>query len=239
YNLTSESRRDANSPYDYSLDFFNVEKGCISMSIDSGRSTLRVKQRQERLELLLQAAEEVFVEKGYRDASMDEIAARIGIGTATIYSHFSSKEELMIAAILERGLRRVVQQVEEICAGAGSATERLARVFQFLVASDFFSRRFQMVYALGDSPEAQKVLLTSQRAMSENAQVFSQALSALIEQGKAAGEFQRGLETSTMLKALIGVIRAQSVTDTLLNSYEVSTNELLQVYLQGILTRAD
>jgi AcrR family transcriptional regulator len=205
------------------------------MTIESARNSLREKQRLERLELLLQAAEQVFAEKGYRDASMDEIAARVGIGTATIYSHFSSKEDLMVAAILERDFQRVVQRVVEICTAEGRASDKLAQVFLFLVSSDFFRRRFQIVYAMGDSPEAQKALLARQRVMFDGAHTFSTALADLIEEGKAAGEFQQNIDTSTMLKALIGLVRAQSVTDTLLNNYDVSTDELLQVYLRGIL----
>ena len=41
-------------------------------------TSLKEKQRKEREELILQAAEEVFQEKGYYETSMDEIAARVG-----------------------------------------------------------------------------------------------------------------------------------------------------------------
>lgn len=203
------------------------------------RSSLREKQRQERLELLLQAAEQMFEEKGYRDTSMDEIAARVGIGTATIYSHFSSKEDLMVAAIFEGTFRRIVQGVEEIGSSEASATEKLTRVFDFLVSSDFFRRRVQIWYAMGDSPETQKALITRQEAISVSTHAFSDALAAMIEQGKAAGEFQQEIATSTMLRAFIGLTRAQSVTDRLLGDYEAFPDTVLQVFLQGIVKRAE
>ena len=41
--------------------------------------SLKEKQRQEREALILQAAEEVLMEKGYYETSIDEIAARVGI----------------------------------------------------------------------------------------------------------------------------------------------------------------
>ncbi len=199
-----------------------------------GPRSLREKQRQERLELILQAAEQVFAEKGYRDTSMDEIAARVGIGTATIYSHFSSKEDLMVAAILDNSLRRVVQEVQAICSAEGSATDRLTRLFHFLVSSDFFLRRARIAFAMGDSPEAQKARFSRQDAILESSRVFSAELATLIEQGKATGEFQRRIATTTMLKAFIGLVRVQSVKDQLLCDDDGSTDELLQVYLQGI-----
>lgn len=204
------------------------------MSVDSVHRSLREKQRQERQELILQAAEQVFDEKGYRDTSMDEIAARVGIGTATIYSHFASKEELMIAAILERGFQRGRQYVEEISATEASATEKLHEIFHFLVSGEFFRRRVQLFYALGSGCEAQKALLASKKVITESSSVFSRTLAAIIEQGKAAGEFRQEITTATMLKAFIGLTRIQSVPDQMLSDFEESAEELWQLYLHGI-----
>ena len=195
---------------------------------------LRQKQRQERLELILQAAEQVFVEKGYKDASMDEIAARVGIGTATIYAHFSSKEDLMVAAIIERDFQRIERGVEAICVGEGSATEKISNVFGFLVRGDFFQRRVQIFYAMGSAPQAQQALLARQGAMLETAAAFRRHLTQVIEQGKASGEFEPQIATTTMLKGLIGLVRAQNVSDQFLNPYEVPVDELLRIYLRGI-----
>ncbi len=100
-------------------------EGSILMNVDSVHRSLREKQRQERQELILQAAEQVFTEKGYYDISLDEIARRVGIGTATIYSHFSSKEDLMVAAIFERALQRVALHVQELAAIQQNAVEKL------------------------------------------------------------------------------------------------------------------
>ena len=69
--------------------------------------SLKEKQRQEREELILQAAEEVLAEKGYYETSVDEIAARVGIAKGTVYLHFPGKEDLVIA-ILERNAQALV-----------------------------------------------------------------------------------------------------------------------------------
>ncbi len=204
------------------------------MTVEEVHRSLRERQRQERQELILQAAEQVFAEKGYRDTSMDEIAARVGIGTATIYSHFQGKEDLMVAAILDNSFRKIVEGVQAICATKDSATERLTRVFHFLVSSDFFLRRAEMAFAMGDSPEAQKARFSRQDAILESSRIFSNELTALVEQGKATGEFQRRLTTSAMLRAFVGLVRAQSVKDPLLHNSDSSPDEMLQVYLQGV-----
>ena len=205
------------------------------MSVDNVHRSLREKQRQERQELILQAAEQVFTEKGYYDISLDEIARRVGIGTATIYSHFSSKEDLMVAAIFERALKKVALHVQEIAAQPQNAREKLTQLFQFLISDEFFLRRAQLFYSLGNSPEAQKALNERQGSISENARIFSDTLAAVLEQGKTSGEFRQDITTATMLKAFISLVRAQSVKDLLAGNYEDgSPAELLSVYLSGI-----
>ncbi|HEX6388264.1 MAG TPA: helix-turn-helix domain-containing protein [Solirubrobacteraceae bacterium] len=46
---------------------------------------------------MLRAAAEVFGERGYHGASMDEIAARVGVTKPLLYSYFESKEGLFAA----------------------------------------------------------------------------------------------------------------------------------------------
>jgi len=51
---------------------------------------------------LLEAALAVFAERGYRDASVDEVAERAGYSKGALYWHFSSKDELFWALLEER-----------------------------------------------------------------------------------------------------------------------------------------
>ena len=51
---------------------------------------------------LLEAAMDVFAERGYRDASVDEIAERAGYSKGAIYFHFSGKDDLFFALLEER-----------------------------------------------------------------------------------------------------------------------------------------
>ena len=45
-------------------------------------------------ERILKVAEEVFLEKGYKDASMREIASRAGVTVSNIYHYFTNKDEI-------------------------------------------------------------------------------------------------------------------------------------------------
>jgi AcrR family transcriptional regulator len=49
---------------------------------------------EARREVIERAATEVFAERGYHDASMDEIARRSGVSVPVVYDHFASKQDL-------------------------------------------------------------------------------------------------------------------------------------------------
>ena len=56
----------------------------------------------ERRQMVLDAAEQVFVELGYTDASMDDIAHRAAMSKKTLYQLFDTKETLFAAVIASR-----------------------------------------------------------------------------------------------------------------------------------------
>ncbi len=55
----------------------------------------------ERRELIVGVATEVFAERGYDGASIDEIARRSGVSAPVVYDHFASKQDLY-ERLLER-----------------------------------------------------------------------------------------------------------------------------------------
>jgi AcrR family transcriptional regulator len=73
-------------------------------------ATLRADAARNR-ERILTAALEVFAESG-ADLSIDEIARRAGVGHATVFRRFPTKEDLVVA-LFERRLLEVAQAAEE------------------------------------------------------------------------------------------------------------------------------
>ena len=55
----------------------------------------------ERKDQIMNAAEEVFAQKGFSDARMDDIAEETGLSKGTLYLYYKSKDDLIIA-ILDR-----------------------------------------------------------------------------------------------------------------------------------------
>jgi AcrR family transcriptional regulator len=78
--------------------------------INEGTEAAEARSTRERI---LDAAEQVFAEKGLGAAPVRDIAARVGLNPASLYNHFAGKEELY-EAVLERGLTPVMQMLSEL-----------------------------------------------------------------------------------------------------------------------------
>lgn len=65
-------------------------------------SQRRDREAAFRLDLLLDAAEEVFLQKGFAGAPVEEIARRAGVALATLYKSFPSKEDAYVRVINRR-----------------------------------------------------------------------------------------------------------------------------------------
>ncbi len=56
----------------------------------------------EKRAAILEAAKRLFPQSGFEGTSMDAIASEAGVSKLTVYSHFTDKETLFVAAIRER-----------------------------------------------------------------------------------------------------------------------------------------
>lgn len=62
-----------------------------------GTTERREREKQQRNDLIMDAALEVFAEKGLRNATMDDVAEKAEVSKGTIYLYFKSKEHLFFA----------------------------------------------------------------------------------------------------------------------------------------------
>ena len=65
------------------------------MNIHSVMQERSAKTGSDRREAILQAALELFVERGFHGTAVPETAERAGVGAGTIYRHFTSKEAVV------------------------------------------------------------------------------------------------------------------------------------------------
>ncbi|NPU86498.1 MAG: TetR/AcrR family transcriptional regulator [Syntrophaceae bacterium] len=104
-------------------------------------SKLKLREREARRILIVDAAERSFAAKPFNKVSMRDIAREAGISPASIYRYFPDQQTLFVEAFL-RGSRRVIesfrQAVEE---NQGVSLERIAGEFlDFLIENDPYFR---------------------------------------------------------------------------------------------------
>lgn len=88
----------------------------------------RQKDPEIRKNEIIQAAEELFLENGYEDTTVDDILQRTGLSKGGFYHHFKSKNEVFIA-IIDRITDQSVQSIEEIAEMEGANAEQKFQLF--------------------------------------------------------------------------------------------------------------
>jgi AcrR family transcriptional regulator len=167
------------------------------MAVEPRQPSLKERQRNEREQLILQEANELLLECGYHDTSIDDIAARVGISKGTVYQHFGSKEEI-VAALFQRGMLKVLETLEAIFSSQGTPREKLDAVIRALY-SNMDHQHFRLMGTLLSSPEFHKHMEERRRIMGELWAEPRRRVTALLEEGKATGEFDRDIPTSVMV----------------------------------------
>jgi len=94
----------------------------------AGRRGSRLPRDERRGQLLI-AASEVFVDRGYHAAGMDEIADRAGVSKPILYQHFASKLELYLA-VLARHVENLVSGVRQALRTTTDNRQRLRSAVQ-------------------------------------------------------------------------------------------------------------
>lgn len=110
---------------------------------------------QDRQQRILDAALQVFSRRGYRDASVDDIAGVSGTSKGGVYFHFPSKEAIFLA-LLNRTTARLLEKIEGSLAAhqdpVAKADAALLAVIRTFSKHRALARLF-MVEALGAGRE--------------------------------------------------------------------------------------
>lgn len=89
-------------------------------------SNKRERRKEARPGELLQAALELFVEKGYAATRAEEVATRAGVSKGTLFLYFSSKEDLFKAVIQSNLSKHLMAWNQEFDGFEGSSADMLA-----------------------------------------------------------------------------------------------------------------
>jgi len=85
---------------------------------------VRRTRQDNRREGLLDAAAGQFAQRGFHAVTMREIAADAGMLAGSVYYHFKSKDDLLIA-VYEEGVKRLSHEVDHVAADIADPWQRL------------------------------------------------------------------------------------------------------------------
>ena len=148
---------------------------------------------QAREGAIVQTVNRLLAEKGFEAMTVDEVAAQVGIAKASLYKHFSSKEELAAAAMV-RVMRRAQAFISAL-PPEGTPLEKLRSVVRWTLE----------VKLAGDMPSlpsqnsSLRATLIGNKDYMDGLMEVSDRLGAWIEAAQAAGELNPTLPAIAIL----------------------------------------
>jgi len=151
-------------------------------------SPVRRRRKQARPQELLNAALELFVEKGFSATRSEEVATRAGVSKGTLYLYFPSKEELF-KAVVRTNLASLIAEGQHIADQFEGSSAQLLR----LLMHTWWQR-------VGDTHAGGifKIVITEVRNFPELAQFYTdevivpahRLISGTLRRGIERGEFR-------------------------------------------------
>jgi AcrR family transcriptional regulator len=155
-----------------------------------------------RAEVRLTAAR-VFRERGYRSATMDDIADAVGLNKGTLYHYYPSKSALL-SDLLSDQIDATLQMLAEVPL-TGTGAERMrsfvrAQVAHVATKHDELVVFFQEMHWIDGHLPAEEA-----RAIRQGIYRYEEFVKSLLAEGTRTGEF-RDLDPSSVLYSIIGVL---------------------------------
>ncbi len=143
--------------------------------------------KQARQDAILKAALDVFIEKGFAAARLEDVAGRAGVAKGTVYLYFDSKEALFEALVRQTVTGPIGELEERFRVSPMSAPEALKMLFGFFSHGVMASERKKIIsLVLVEAPRFPRIAEFYHR------EVISRALRmlrALFERAPASSDF--------------------------------------------------
>src|SRR5438093_8183572 len=155
--------------------------------------------KEEAKNRIVSAANQVFAEKGYRQATMDDVAKKIGVSKGALYLYFASKEELFEAIC-----RTEPMALRDILYSSFSESKNPLES-----ASEFFEK---MVSRYGSNPALSFEIFSEashnpglRRVLKKTQDEYANTLSSYLEEGRKRGFVDQDLNLRLITYALIAL----------------------------------
>ncbi len=164
------------------------------------RPAIRDELRQLKKDRILEEAVKLFYERGFRGTSMDAIADSLDMTKPFVYAAFERKTDILVE-IYMRALVPSLDSIRQARAAGGSAAEQVWRFARGYTQVVIHNQRGTAVFFREEVSIPEK----SRREINRIKRVMDNEVTALLQEGVAAGEFALGDIRTTAL-AIIGMI---------------------------------
>jgi AcrR family transcriptional regulator len=180
----------------------------------AGGRPMRADARRKR-EAVLAAAVQIFAERGV-EVPLDDVARRAGVGIATLYRHFPTREAL-IAGAYRQEIDKLCDGIDELLADQPPDRALVSWMQQFVG------------YVAGKPGMALAVKSAGSAGLDAGHDRVYLAIGRLVAAGEDAGVFRRGVAAIDLANALSGISLANSAPGT-----EERANRLIELLVDGL-----
>jgi AcrR family transcriptional regulator len=160
-----------------------------SSTRESAALSLRERKKRETRRRIYSAAFELFLEKGFDNTTVEEIAARADVGKGTVFNYFPHKTSFL-AALADEWLDRLNEEMGPVEQLKGSTRESVERMIFFL--ADLSAANPELAHqALFESL---RFMYDGQLENEESIRGFRNVTLRLLEKGQKNGELRTELE---------------------------------------------
>jgi AcrR family transcriptional regulator len=170
----------------------------------AGQPSRRERERVFRVRLVLEAAEQVFSQHGFQDASVEAIAAAAEVAVATLYKLFDGKEAIF-AALVELRQEEFLAEIAQITAGAAEPRMRLERMIDGIFRHFDRGRETFRIYLAATQGFPWHIRSSLGERSFANYQRFVRFVAQVLSGGAAAGAGNAGDADRTAV-AIVGAL---------------------------------
>jgi AcrR family transcriptional regulator len=182
----------------------------------------------QRRREILDAAAHLFVDKGFQNTSMREIADAAGAGKSTLYDYFPTKDQILLFA-LEDAMEQVNQRAQIIAGLADPPRERIRQIMAMNLA--LLQADEGLLLRLSAQGQFLKAELVGQLAAKRR--VYQDVIRGLIDEGIARGHFRK-VDALVAARMLINAVPAAFFTTRPTGTAAEMLAEIVEIFLRGI-----
>lgn len=193
---------------------------------------LTEKDLDRRRHEIFNASVTLFLEKGFQETTMQQIADSAGMGKSTLYDYFATKDEILVSYV-EDAIFDLTEQARQIASKDIPSAEKLRQVMhlhlEYLVANKEFYTRLTF--------EVQRLGLESQRRIQARRHTYQDLLCQLIEDAVREGTF-RPVDSLLAARTIMVLITPVAYTTRPTGTPDEMLDEALDIFYHGVMKQA-